>query len=237
MRADTKALIVESLSEGRRLSAEAYESTKSNYHDHVVITVVVGLLVGTVVALTTYLQIDSSARGIIALMAGIVCATVFCFVSWRQVSKRSKPMISEFKGWSAKLDAALSREVSGQSPSDNDSSAFEMIADILKEMPKWLKARRRAGGFRQPVFWVIVFVLLNVAFNFGYVGILWLLTGGEVSVGAIAIVISVVLIVLAALSNRAWKKRMDQECRSTLSWWDERREALRLEMEKILVGD
>jgi len=237
VRTDTRALIIESLSEGRRLSAEAYESTRSNYHDHLIITAVVGLLAGTVVGLMAYMQIDSSAKGLIALMAGMVCAAVLCAVSWWHVSNRSRPMISEFKGWSAKLDAALSREVSGQNPSDSDPSAFEMIADILKEMPKWLKARSRAGGFRQPLFWVLVFMLLYIAFNFGYVGIFWLFAGRELSLGVILIAISAVLIVLAALSYRIWKKRLDQECKSTLSWWGERRETLRSEMEKILMGD
>ncbi|MBN1678370.1 MAG: hypothetical protein JW880_07520 [Candidatus Thermoplasmatota archaeon] len=236
VRADTRTLIIESLSEGRRLSAEAYESTRSNYDDSLIIMAVVGLLLGTVVGLLAFTQIDSSMRGIISLVGGVTCAAVLFALSWRRISARSRPLISEFKGWAAKLDAALSREVSGQNPPDGDPSAFEMIADVFKEMPKWLKARRRAGGFRQPMLWILEFIVLYLAFNFGYMG-LSLLSFGQHQTGALLLTASIVSVLLAFLLHRILKKRLDREYQSTLSWWNERSETLRSEMEKILVGE
>lgn len=236
IKADTRMMIVESLSEGRRLSSEAYESARSNYHDSVIIMTVIGMVLSVILGTLTFSQIDAEDRGRIALAVGILSGVTFSAICWFLLAARSKPQISEFKAWTTKLDAALTREVAGQNPSDGDPSSFELIANSFKEMPKWLKTRRRAGGFRQPFFWLLIFFLSYGAFEAGLMGLSWWVAGQR-SIGTVAIIICIVLVLCAVFSNRIWKRRLDQELEKTLSGWNERYEALRSEMERLLVGE
>jgi hypothetical protein len=236
IKADTRMMIVESLSEGRRLSSEAYESARSNYHDSVIVMTVIGMVLSVILGILAFTQIDSEDRGLIAFAVGVLSGVAFSAISWFLLAAKSKPHISEFKAWAAKLDAALSREVAGQNPSDSDPSSFELIAISFKEMPKWLKARRRAGGFRKPFFWILIFFLSYGAFEAGSMGLMWLVEG-QLPIGSMAITICVVLVLCAVFSNRIWKRRLDQELEKTLSGWNERYEALRSEMERLLVGE
>jgi hypothetical protein len=233
---DTRMMIVESLSEGRRLSAEAYESARSNYQDSVIIMTVVGIILSVILALLAFTHIDSEDRGLVALAIGVTSAVVFSAVSWYLLAARSKPRIAEFKSWSAKLDSALSREVAGQPPADSEPSSFELIASSCREMPKWMKARRRAGGFRTPLFWLLVFFLSYGAFEAGLVGIISLFEGQERN-GIVALAVCAALILFATLSYWIWKKRLDQEMERTLSVWNERYEALNSHMERVLAGE
>lgn len=236
IKADTRMTIVESLSEGRRLSSEAYESARSNYHDSVIIMTVIGMVLAVILGILVFTQIDAEDRGPIALAVGVLSAVAFSAISWFMLAARSRPRIAEFKAWAAKLDAALSREVAGQNPSDSDPSSFELIADSFKEMPKWLKARRRAGGFRQPFFWLLLFFLSYGALEAGLIGLsLW--SVDQRPIGMVAIAISVVLVLLTAFSYRIWKRRLDRELEKTLSEWNERYEALKSEMERLLAGE
>jgi len=235
-KADTRMMIVESLSEGRRLSSEAYESARSNYHDSVIIMTVIGMVLAVILGILVFTQMDAEDRGLIALAVGVLSAVAFSAISWFMLAARLRPRIAEFKAWAAKLDAALSREVAGQNPSDSDPSSFELIAESFKEMPKWLKARRRAGGFRQPFFWLLIFFLSYGAFEAGLTGLSWWFAGQRL-IGTVAIVVCVVLVLCTVFSNRNWKRRLDQELEKTLSGWNERFDALRTEMERLLVGE
>ena len=236
IKADTRMMIVEGLSEGRRLSSEAYESVRSNYHDSVIIMTAIGMVLAVILGTLAFSQIDSEDRGRIALAVGVLFGVAFSAISWFLLAARSRPQVAEFKAWAAKLDAALSREVAGQSPSDSDPSSFELMANSFKEMPKWLKARRRAGGFRQPFFWLLIFFLSYGAFQAGLMGLTWWVEKRQ-PIGTVAITISVVLVLLTAFSYRIWKRRLDQELENTLSEWNERYEALKSEMERLLAGE
>ena len=236
IKADTRMMIVESLSEGRRLSAEAYESARSNYQDLVVVMPVVGILLSVIAGTLAFTQIDSEDRGRIALAVGVSSAVVFSAISWSLLAARAKPRIAEFKSWSAKLDSALAREVAGQNPSDSDLSSFELIASSFREMPKWMKARRRAGGYRKPLFWLLVFFLSYGAFESGLTGFL-LLIQGQQTTGFIAVTVCAALVLLAAFSYWVFKKRLDKEMDQTLSLWNERYEALKSDMERLLAGE
>ncbi len=236
IKVDTRMIIIESLSEGRRLASEAYESARSNYQDSVIIMTVVGMVLSVILGILTFILVDSEDRDRIALAVGVLSMVAFSAISWFLLAAKSKPQISEFKTWAAKLDSALSREVAGQNPSDSDPSSFELIADSFKEMPKWLKARRRAGGFRQPFFWLLIFFLSYGAFEAGLTGLSWWFAGQRL-IGTVAIVVCVVLVLCTVFSNRNWKRRLDQELEKTLSGWNERFDALRTEMERLLVGE
>ncbi|MBN1677746.1 MAG: hypothetical protein JW880_04335 [Candidatus Thermoplasmatota archaeon] len=235
--ADTRMMIVESLSEGRRLSAEAYECARSNYHDAVILMAIVGIVLGNIVGILAYQQTDFDARIRIALAVAILFSVLFAAVSWLFLGAKFRPRINEFKAWTTKLDAALSREAAGLSPSDGEPSSFELIADSFKEMPKWLKARRRAGGYRRPLYWLLMFFLLYGAFILGMNGYSYWAEETNPTAGIAAMALAVALALLAAFSYWVVKRRLNQEMETTLSEWNERQEALRLAMERLLAGE
>jgi|GEM_PF-2068239 len=236
IKADTRMMIVEGLSEGRRLSSEAYESARSNYQDSVIIIAVIGMVLSVILGVLAFSQIGSGDRGSIALAVGILSGAAFFAICWYLLAARARPQIAELKAWAAKLDAALSREVAGQKPPDNDPSSFEMIANSFIEMPKWLKARRRAGGFRQPFFWLLIFFLSYGAFEAGFMGLSFWVENQQ-TLGAVAITICAVLALLTAFFYRIWKRRLDQELENTLSEWNERYKVLNSEIERLLAGE
>lgn len=234
--ADTRMMIVESLSEGRRLSAEAYESARSNYHDSVIVMTVVGIIMSVITGTLAFTQIDSVDRGLIALAVGFSSAVGVSAIFWSLLAARAKPRIAEFKSWSTKLESALAREVAGQSPSDSDLSSFELIVSSFREMPKWMRARRRAGGYRKPLLWLLVFFLSYGAFEAGLTAfVLW--SQGQQPGGFISSVVCAGLILLAAASYWVFNKRLDTEMKQTLSVWNERYETLKSDMERILAGE
>ena len=235
-RVETRTMIVESLSEGRRLSAEAYESARSNYHDSVIIMFVLVTVLSFVLGTLAYGIMDVDQRGKIALAVGVFSGVVISAVLWLLLAAKARPQITEFRKWSKKLDAALSREVAGQSPADGEPSSFELIVDSFKEIPKWLKVRRKAGGYREPLIWLLIFFLIYGAIEVGFMGLLWWVEGRSTA-GIVAIAVSIVLVLLSVGSNVAYKKRLDLEQERTLSDWRKRYDSLKSEMEKFLVGE
>jgi hypothetical protein len=236
VKTDTHRMIVESLSEGRRLSSEAYECARSNYHDAVIVAVAFGFVLSAVVVLLAYFQAHSDHSGEIALAAGISSAVIFSGVSWFLLHARSKSDIAEFRSWSTKFDLALSRESAGQNPPDDEQSSFELIVSSFKEMPKWMKARRRAGGYRRPFFWLALFFLSYGAFEAGLVGA-FMIAEGQLASSIIAAIVCGTLIALGVLAYRVWRNRLNMEMKQTLSDWNARYDAIQRDMEKLLAGD
>jgi heme/copper-type cytochrome/quinol oxidase subunit 2 len=236
---DTRWILIDSLSEGRRLSAEAYEAARSNYQDAIILLVSAGLIIATFMALLTYAylfrDLSTQDQTLLVMLSSLPFALIFPLLSWRLLRARTEPRLKELKSWTTRLDAALSREVAGQSPPDNEPSAFELVVESAREVPAWLKARRRGGMFREPGEWLLIFFLSYWAVMLGFAGVVELM-GGDSSIAWVTMSSSAILIVVAVSIYIVWRKQRDKEAKGTLTEWAGRYEAVKAKMETFLRG-
>jgi hypothetical protein len=225
---DTRAVLIDSLSEGRRLSTEAYEAAKSNYEDAIIIFVTIGIVLSLVVALAVMIFSFTMAP-----LVGLASAVLFSLVSWRLLAKRTKPRLAELKSWSVRFDAALTREIASQSPPDGEPSSFELVAESLREAPNWLRILGKSGMFREPGYWIMIIFLCLAGVELCFAGIFSLVSNGY-SEASVFLLISAVFLLSSLLIYRQWKKVRDEEYGSTMGSLSSRHEALKAEMENYL---
>ena len=236
-KAGTRAMLVECLSEWRRLSAEAYEAARSNYQDSILILVTVSLALSAALAVSSgaYMlqEFDVRTRCVLSLLIGIVTGITASIVSWRLLARWSTPRIDEMRSWAARLEVALSREVAREQLRDGEPSSFELIVESYKETPKWLKARRKAGMFRDPGSWLLIFFFSCFALVLGAGGTLDLLRG-QLSNASIFLGMSAGFGSLAAFTYLRWKKHRAEEDEVTVAGLAKRIQTLKAEMETYL---
>lgn len=236
-KADTRTVLIECLSEGRRLSAEAYEGARSNYQDSILIMVTASLVLSTVLALFcgAYLlqDLEAETRGVLSLLIGVVAGVTASLVSWRLLARRSKPRISELKAWTARLEVALSREVAQEQLPDGEPSSLELIVESYKETPKWLKARRKAGMFRDPGSWLLIFFFSYFALALGLGGAvdLW---RGQLSNASVFLGMSAGLGSLAVFTYHRWRKHQSEQDEGMIEGLAKHIQTLKVEMETYL---
>lgn len=230
-RAKTKALLIDSLSEGRRLSGEAYQAAKSNYEDSIIVGITLScigaFIASALVAVATH-EIASSAIG------GVVLAVTLSVVAWRLVARRAKPRIRELDEWRRKLDLALTREVASHGPSDTDVSSFEIVVESVRELPGWLRILEKSGLHREPILWLMIFFSVYFGANIGFFGVY--MYSSQPVAGGLAILAAIVMILLPLWVHRSLKARREYESMEIMETWSGRFESLRSEMEKFLGG-
>jgi hypothetical protein len=236
---DTRAMLIDGLSEGRRISSETYEAARSNYHDNVIVVVIFALILSSFTAVLlgyyAFQDVDSQLRVDMSFASGVLIGVVLSLVSWRFLARKSKPILKDLKSWETRFNVALSHEVSSAAPSDSEPSSFELIAESLKEVPNWLKILRKAGMFRQPIQWFLIFFATLMSIELAFTGLLELASGqGQYSVLPLAV--SVALGCLVAVLYLTWRRRIREESKSTIGSWSARFEALKTEMETYLRG-
>lgn len=232
----TKACLIDTLSEGYRLSSEAYESARSNYEDNIMIGACAGLVIFLLtligIAFASGGEFDSSSELPIALGISIAFALAVPLAVYAVLRKRSKPQLKSLKSWSDRMKAELASEVSQSGASERPISTFEVILDASKEVPGWLQIRRRSGLYRNPVVWLAIVYL-------GIIGSAYLLmwaialdigTTARVFVGAT----SLALIALAVATYMFWRKKQAAEARQISETWARRSAAVRQKMDKML---
>jgi len=137
------------------------------------------------------------------------------------------------RSWAARLEVALSREVAREQLRDGEPSSFELIVESYKETPKWLKARRKAGMFRDPGSWLLIFFFSCFALVLGAGGTLDLLRG-QLSNASIFLGMSAGFGSLAAFTYLRWKKHRAEEDEVTVAGLAKRIQTLKAEMETYL---
>jgi hypothetical protein len=236
-KADTRTMLVECLSEGRRLSVEAYEGARSNYQDSILMLVTVSLVLSAALVLSSgaYLlkDFDAEARGVLSLLIGVVTGITASLVSWRLLARRSKPRINELKAWTARLEVALSREVAQEQLPDGEPSSLELIVESYNETPKWLKVRRKAGRFRDPGSWLLIFFFSYFALALGLGGAidLW---RGQLYNASVFLGMSAGFGSLAAFTYLRWRKHQREEDEGMIAGLAKHIQTLKAEMETYL---
>jgi len=228
-----KALI-DSLSEGYRLSSEAYEAEKSDYEDNVIFLVVLGflVLVGSAIA---FLTINTSARleGIpVSFLLSVAIAIIFTFPSVWLLRRRVKPRLNELKGWATRLEGALVQEISSSKPKDEEPSVFELIADAWKDVPKWLEVRRKSGFYREPGTWLLILCLAGLS-STGLVFAFFMLIQSPLASVIVGVPSAGLLYVIHTLYSGS-RRRLDEERDRVFSDWNRRIGVMNSQMEKHL---
>ncbi|MCJ7490125.1 MAG: hypothetical protein MUO87_08330 [Thermoplasmata archaeon] len=237
--ADTREMLIDSLSEGRRLSAEAYEAARSNYHDSIILLVIVGLVSSLAIFTLSYgyvfQDLDAKIGLIASLLSGVIVGITFALIPWRILGRRSRPRVDELEHWTAKLERALHREVAVEHIPDDESSSFELVLESCKEVPEWLRTRRKARMFRDPVSWILIFLLSLMAFEFAAVGISSLVHD-HLSYSAWYFGLSAGMGFLAAFVYLRWKRRQVKDDEGLMEDMKGRFQDLKKEMETYLGG-
>ncbi len=230
-KARTQAILIDSLSEGRRLSTEAYEAAKSNYHDSIIVSVTISVVAALVLALTLgYLSESLEASVVLAVSLSILLSVL----SWRYLAKRAKPRLNDLQGWRTRFDLALTREIASQSPPDNEPSSFEMLAESLRELPSWLRILEKSGLYREPLLWSLILAMCIGAFELALVGLVYF--NDDNLLGSVLMITSAALVLLCRVIYGHLKRRREEETRQTIGRWAGRIESIRSEMEKFLGG-
>ena len=231
----TRVLLLETLSESRRLSREALESAKSVYHDHVLLLVVLalGVWLGVTILGAWYLFEDyTPGPGLLySLGTGAAIGLAFSLTGWRMLARKVRKRIKELAMWTDLLERAFEREVSAERSLDGTMSSFELIAESYKRLPDWLETRRRGAWAREPVTWALIFFLLYSALSLLPAAILETVEGHPF--GIILLLVFAALCALIVRLYRRWTIIQKTEADVLAKDWDAKFETLKSEMESL----
>jgi hypothetical protein len=235
----TRDMLVDSLSEARRLSAESYEAAKSNYHDALIMLAVGVSLISIVIALLMWFYLPDEftrqVRVMISIGIGLATGAAVAVAIWRSVATDAKPRMQSLRQWSKRLESALHREIEASVPPDAEPSSLELIIDSYRQLPTWLSVRRQAGMFREPGTWMLIFVFSYMGISFCVGGAITLFQG-NLTVGGLLMAISILLFSSSAFLYLRWRNSKAEEDLTVSADWTARLDSLKAEMEAYLRG-
>ena len=225
---DIHSALLEGLSEARRLASEAFEGTRSNYQDAIIL-VAVGSIIVFMISLAAAVggYVDLLDRHVdvgdaMAISSGLAIA--FAIAVFWLVRARYRGILFRLKDWTDDLEIAFQMEVTGVAPADFQRSNVEVLADALKELPSWLSARRKSSTFREPGIWLVIVSLVSVSWTPLMIGVM-ALSDGAIE-GMYSLLAGAGLIAGAAYLYLRWRRRRDAEDSRTKREWNERSRAL-----------
>jgi len=235
----TKACLIDTLSEGYRLSSEAYESAKSNFEDLIIVATLVGVVGGlaafalVVIAMMGMNQDSvSTAEILIATVLGLVTGVGVPLVAYFQLRKAARPKLLSLREWADKLKEELTREATSSGPQDRQTSTFELILDAYRQLPSWLQIRHKSGVYRNPVLWMAILLMamygltyLLAALISSWEDVSWRLILGAASTG---------FIVLSIGMYFYWRRTEAAEARKVSEAWQHRTESIQHKMDEIV---
>lgn len=237
---EVRALLIDSLAEGRRLSAEAYEAAQSNYEDAIILSFAITILgsftVGVLIGMYGPGQIGGQSP--ITLLAFMVAGLAAFLIFFLSLRRRRKPVLDTLRTWSVTLEGALNREVSSLPPSDGEPSSFELIGESCRLIPDWLGVRRRGGRFREPGDWLVIGLLAYAGCIIIATGVLqwafWPEGDSAHEIIAWAIGGGTALVSVAFLVYLRWRKRQSLESAQTMQDWTARCRALKTNLQEFI---
>jgi hypothetical protein len=232
-----KEMLIEGISEARRMSLEAYEAVRSNYQDMLILSLVFGL-VSMILTVVLFLYFDSVngviVDGEVALCAGAVAFFGSVIMSFMLVRRRYRPKLNRLRAWSDTLSNAFESEGYPTGGEVTPDSHFELLAKASREIPEWLEIRRKSMLAREPS-WSMVMVYAMyfgaVTASAGAIAASQEALGGLIifCFGAFMIAIGVIVYTITA-------RRMASEAKALEDSWRRRSEQMTAEMENLLGG-
>ena len=232
---DIRINLIDTLSEGHRLAAEASEVTQSSYEDMVLIvaTGTMAVWMGIFVLLFWYGTTETLAGGTLgALLVATAVAGTFAVLSGLRTRRSYGPLLRDYRSWAEKLQKALARETGYWVQGEPEASSFELIAEACKEVPKWLEARRRGTLFREPGTSMVIFLLGYSAAMTLIVGVAW--SEWSFIGSAVLLAISAAVVGVSIVLYRRMRRSLKEEMTRTMDDWNRRLEAMNMRMERFL---
>ncbi len=158
---EIKNLLIESLSECRKLAEVAYRGAHSVYEDYILTAVAVIGVIGWMVLLVIFNQMplfDSTDRLLASALLALIISAVGCSTAIFLIIRMVKPKVTSLHHWTVRLDQAINSELYGQMPERGESS-IEVLFSAYDEMPMWLGERRKSMLYRHPVPYVLTILL------------------------------------------------------------------------------
>jgi len=230
-----RSTLIDGLSEGYRLASEAYEAQHSNYQDGVmaVITGTIFVWFLTFFSLLAWMKDQPLYQDVQASLAvSLVAAIAFCVPLMFYLGRRVRIKASDFKSWSARLFARLEQETRPEPPKDLEPSVFELLDEVSKQIPKWMKVMRKAGMFTNPWTWFTIFMLGYLAFMLFLIGISW--SPQDLTIQSILVVGGLATTLCCFLLYVRWRAEQREEESMVTKDWESRLRIMNGKMQRHL---
>jgi hypothetical protein len=228
--------IIDGLAEGGRLAAEAFEARRSDYHDGLLLAAVAGMIA----FLVSLIGLGTDGLGewnlSLSLSAVLLAATVLAFACsiglGYLVFTRFRNELRILNDWSNRFQTGLLIETTGIAVPDGQQSSVELMMDAWKEIPGWLRARRKAGMYRQPGTWLAILTFAGPGAILLFAGLFAVEQNPVLRV--VVFGIGFAFSALAALLYRTWKRERDEEELQVMSGWSDKLAMMRSRLEQHL---
>jgi len=231
---ETGVMLLNSLGEGYRLSADAYEAQRTSYRDSQAV-IAFGAFVFWVLLFLWLLPDpnvqDFGFRALIAFILSLIIAIAIATLPLLLLRRKFHQRILDFKGWANRLRNAVKFESTSRIP-PSTTSTFELLVEASKEVPVWLDVLRRSGFTKDPGSYMIIFIWAFWSFYIIMMAITLVLFEGIL--GLFLVFIGVALTVGLYLYNKNVKRKREEATMRTLSEWNLQFEELRSRMEQYL---
>jgi len=228
---ETRAALIEALSENHRLAAEAYEARKSNRQDVFAILLLVGIVLFLVLFVAILMTIDGfddfAQMGLAATLAVVGAAALTAPLALVALHFSGRK-VKEFEFWARQLRDALQRETEASPMEDGERTSVELLLDAWKELPKWMEARMKTGHLREPGTWIVISILLLMAVP--------LILTPLPNIGVAETLIGGSMIGAAFVLYARFKKRQTQESERILNELRSRLDLIRSQLEAEILG-
>ncbi len=205
------------LRKGEMIVQKAVEARKAVSTDSVILALIVGMIGGTWLLISTYVArgvgemgafLYASGLAVLFALAIAIPAIVFHFAYLR-------PQITELISWKRRIDFAIRREREGAYDAGTADSSLVLLLDMSRRIPIWLRHIRRAGHLRDPGIWILISVLFLVS--------LGSLSEAFPGIGLIILVAMVALFI-------SWRNRAIREDRKELKEWNSHLDSVQSEI-------
>jgi len=238
---DIRDRLIDSLSEGHRLAAEAFEATQSSYEDRWLEIGFGAFSLWSIVAVTLGVGLHDSILAhnpaYLLIIPSAITTAIFVPAVW-STRKWFKPRIRDYREWADRLRRALEKETANETTESLEPSAFELIAQAYRQVPTWLDARRKGSFSREPGAWMLIFtcaiiaVLLVMFAIILYSFTIWSL--GLLIWSLVLLIGAAALIGFCYLLYLRLRGRANEEGSRTLKDWNYRLDVMHQKMVKYL---
>jgi len=232
---EVRGLLIDGLSEARRLAEEALEAERASHQDAQAVVFLTALLTWVLLLVGTFLLAPAMhpwREGWNPLLIATVPSAVLGLVSGILVWRRFRPRIQEIRRWVRRLQTALAVEISSEIGKEFQSSAFETLMEASQEVPQWIEAHRRAGLSRDPA---AGYLLVGMAlWTLVLVEVTLLATGFGPFVSALSGIGAIGLGLVLVLFYRRWRHGWEEAARASVLEWRRRLDEVRARMDRYL---
>ena len=225
---DVNLILLQSLAEGHRIAAEAFEAQRSYYQDVLLIAVIFWLICGSSLMV---LAADSSFPSVV-IMGSLLLASIlmipFILYAWFWV----RPLTYEYKAWTEGLWERWQRETTGQMVS---SGCLEYLLDACMEMPKWIEARWGASHYREPGIWSTIAIIIYFA-SLLALGLFPIDPYVSTEFWWVKYLLSSLLFGASIILFLRWRRAMSVARNRTRALWNKRKSIIESEIESLLTG-